>query len=71
MNLSGQTEPRKSYKDRLFTHTVTGWPGVKHIQGRDYQPLIEAALAAPGFTEVSCNARYCSAYHCSHAETMR
>jgi hydroxylamine reductase len=25
------------------------WPGVTHIAGRDFTPLIEAALAAPGF----------------------
>ncbi len=36
--------PKESYRDRLFTVGITGVPGVKHIQGRDFTPLIEAAL---------------------------
>jgi hydroxylamine reductase len=29
---------------------VVAWPGVEHIQGRDFRPLIRAALASPGFS---------------------
>jgi len=42
-------KPQKAYEDRLFTAGVVGWPGVKHIAGRDFQPVIQAALAADGF----------------------
>ncbi|HUU27404.1 MAG TPA: hydroxylamine reductase [archaeon] len=43
--------PKESYKDRIFTCGLVGWPGVKHIENRDFSPVIEAALAAPGFEE--------------------
>jgi hydroxylamine reductase len=44
-------EPKKSYKNRLFTAGAVAWPGVEHINGTDFAPVIAAALAAPGFTE--------------------
>lgn len=44
-------KPKDSYKDRLFTSGVTGFPGVSHIAGRDFTAVIDAALAAPGFDE--------------------
>ena len=43
--------PQKAYQDRLFTSGVAGWPGVAHIGGRNFQPVILAALAADGFKE--------------------
>jgi len=43
-------KPKDSYEDRIFTSGVVGWPGVKHISDRNFTPVIEAALAAPGFT---------------------
>jgi hydroxylamine reductase len=42
-------QPRPSYQDRLFTCGPVAWPGVRHIAGRDFSPVIEAALAATGF----------------------
>jgi hydroxylamine reductase len=42
-------EPRDSYKQRIFTSGLVAWPGVRHIANRDFTPVIEAALAAPGF----------------------
>jgi len=42
-------KPKDSYKDRLFTSGLVGWPGVRHISNRDFSPVIQAALAAPGF----------------------
>jgi hydroxylamine reductase len=42
--------PRDSYKGRIFTCGLVAWPGVKHVEGQDFSPVIEAALAAPGFT---------------------
>jgi len=44
-------KPKDSYKRRTFTLGVVGWPDVVHIKDRDFTPVIEAALAEPGFTE--------------------
>lgn len=44
-------KPKDSYKHRIFTSGVVGWPGVVHISNYDFGPVIEAALAEPGFTE--------------------
>jgi hydroxylamine reductase len=41
--------PRDTYRDRIFTTGLVGFPGVRHVAGRDFRPVIEAALAAPGF----------------------
>jgi hydroxylamine reductase len=42
--------PKDTYKSRLFTSGVVAWPGVWHISDRNFEPIIEAAKAAPGFT---------------------
>ncbi|MFO8012430.1 MAG: hydroxylamine reductase [Phycisphaerae bacterium] len=49
-------KPKDTYKDRIFTTGLVAWPGVEHIpEGpdgqKDFTPVIEAALAAPGFDE--------------------
>ena len=44
-------KPKESYQGRIFTAGVVGWPDVTHISKRDFAPVIEAALAAPGFRE--------------------
>jgi len=43
-------KPKDSYKNRLFTSGLVGWPDVVHISDRDFTPVINAALAAKGFT---------------------
>jgi len=43
--------PKESYKGRIFTCGLVAWPGVTHIDDHDFSPVIEAALAAPGFAE--------------------
>ncbi|MCX8022431.1 MAG: hydroxylamine reductase [Syntrophorhabdaceae bacterium] len=43
--------PLDSYKEQIFTTGTVGWPGVKHIAGYDFSPVIEKALALPGFPE--------------------
>lgn len=43
--------PRQSYQSRIFTCGLVQWPGVTHISDRNFAPVIEAALAAPGFAE--------------------
>jgi hydroxylamine reductase len=42
---------RDSYQGRLFTSGLVAWPGVRHVADGDFAPVIEAALAAPGFSE--------------------
>lgn len=48
-------KPRESYKDRLFTSSIVGWPDVTHIPTvdghKDFTPVIEKALELEGFTE--------------------
>ena len=44
-------KPRESYKGRIFTTGLVAWPGVPHVTRKDFSPVIEAALAAPGFPE--------------------
>jgi hydroxylamine reductase len=43
--------PKESYKDRIFTAGLVAWPGVHHISGRDFSPLIDSALGQKGFEE--------------------
>ncbi|MCE5194892.1 MAG: hydroxylamine reductase [Nitrospiraceae bacterium] len=42
-------KPAESYKENVFTCGLVGWPGVKHIADRNFAPVIEKALALPGF----------------------
>ncbi|MCG6931711.1 MAG: hydroxylamine reductase [Desulfofustis sp.] len=43
-------KPRDSYIDNVFTTGLVGWPGVAHIGAdKDFTPVIERALALPGF----------------------
>jgi len=44
-------KPKTSYEKRLFTAGAVEWPGVQHIDGTDFAPVIAAALDAPGFAE--------------------
>lgn len=43
--------PRDTYKEHIFTCGPVGWPDVPRIAGYDYSPVIQKALAMPGFTE--------------------
>jgi hydroxylamine reductase len=44
-------KPKESYADNIFTTGLVGWPGVNHISGKDFTPVIEKALELDGFTE--------------------
>jgi len=44
-------EPSPTYKNRIFTAGPVGWPGVRHIEGHDFTPVIQVAKAMPGFKE--------------------
>lgn len=39
--------PKESYRDRMFTCGIARLPGVRHIEGRDFRPVIEKALSLP------------------------
>ena len=43
-------KPREEYVGRIFTSGLVAWPGLVHIgEDKDFSPVIEAALEAPGF----------------------
>lgn len=49
-------KPRDSYKDRIYTTSVVGWDGVKHIRTledgeKDFTEMIDRAIALGGFEE--------------------
>lgn len=44
-------EPHASYSANVFTTAAVGCPGVPHLTGRDFTPVIERALALTGFPE--------------------
>ncbi len=46
-------KPKDSYKDNIFTTGLVGWSGVTHIADKDFTPVVEKALAMPGFPEDS------------------
>ncbi len=43
--------PREEYKDRMFTTGPAKLPGVKHISGYDYTPVIKKAESLPELEE--------------------
>ncbi|EKN5917781.1 hydroxylamine reductase [Yersinia enterocolitica] len=38
-----------NYGDRIWTRSIVGWPGVNHLAGEDFAPVIEQALGMAGF----------------------
>jgi hydroxylamine reductase len=46
-------KPRDGYRDRIFTTDLVRWPGVQHVDGYDFTPVIERAKELPGFAEDS------------------
>ena len=46
-------KPRDSYRDRIFTTGLVGWPGVTHVENDDFGPVIRAAQESKGFIEDS------------------
>ena len=43
--------PMDSYSNNLFTAGPVGFPGVKHVENRDFSPIINKALELPGFPD--------------------
>ncbi len=44
-------QPKETYNDKIFTTGLVGWPGVTHIEGKDFTRVVEKALALDGFAE--------------------
>jgi hydroxylamine reductase len=44
-------KPQNSYQDNIFTTGLVGWPGLKHVENKDFSPVIQKALEMPGFKE--------------------
>jgi len=44
-------KPKEHYQNRIFTSGLVAWPGVVHIGDGNFTPVIDAALAAPGFVQ--------------------
>ncbi|SHK58325.1 hydroxylamine reductase [Desulforamulus aeronauticus] len=41
----------QAYMDNIFTTGLVGWPGAQHVKNGEFGPVIERALAMPGFLE--------------------
>ena len=41
----------QAYMDNIFTTGLVGWPGAQHVKNGEFGPVIERALAMPGFVE--------------------
>lgn len=44
-------KPQADYADRVFTTGLVGWPGIKHVANGDFGPVVNAALAAKGYSK--------------------
>jgi hydroxylamine reductase len=42
-------KPKDEYKDSIFTTGLVVWPGVQHIAGKDFSPVISKALSMNGW----------------------
>ncbi len=42
-------EPKDSYMDRVYTTSIVGWPGAKHVEGYDFSDVIAKAKELGGF----------------------
>jgi hydroxylamine reductase len=45
--------PAPVYADNIFTSGCVAWPGTTHVENRDFSPVIQKAMALPGFAEDS------------------
>ncbi|RJP86942.1 MAG: hydroxylamine reductase, partial [Desulfobacteraceae bacterium] len=43
-------KPKEDYNANIFTTGLVGWPGVTHIADKNFKPVIDRALALPGFS---------------------
>jgi hydroxylamine reductase len=45
--------PKESYKNQVFTCGLVGWPGVAHVNNRDFSAVIKKAVELGGFEETA------------------
>ena len=43
--------PKSEYTANIFTSGMVGWPGIPHIADMNFKPVIDRALAMPGYQE--------------------
>ena len=43
--------PKTEYTENIFTSGMVGWPSIPHIADMNFKPVIDRALALPGFQE--------------------
>jgi hydroxylamine reductase len=43
--------PQPNYQDNIFTTGLVGWPDIPHVYNTDFSPVINRALALPGYAE--------------------
>jgi hydroxylamine reductase len=44
-------KPSNKYQENIFTSGPVRWPGVTHIEGNDFSPVIQKALEMTGFNQ--------------------
>ena len=42
---------QQAYQNNIFTAGLVGWPGVPHLLDQNFTPVIQKALAMPGFSD--------------------
>lgn len=48
--------PADNYIGNVFTTGLVGWPGAVHVKNGEFSPVIERALAMPGFSKSDASA---------------
>ncbi|MDR0858306.1 MAG: hydroxylamine reductase [Oscillospiraceae bacterium] len=54
--------PKPSYSDRVFTTSAVGYPGLTHIEDKNFAPLIAKALELGGYTEAQSGGTFTSGF---------
>jgi hydroxylamine reductase len=44
-------KPQESYAENIFTTGLVGWPGVTHVNNKDFSAVVKKALEMPGFAQ--------------------
>ena len=44
-------EPKRTYKNNIFTTGTVGWPGLTHVTEKDFSKVIDRALELPGYEQ--------------------
>lgn len=60
-------EPKKSYKDRIYTRSTVGWPGVRHLPDTDFGIVVKSALECKGFEKDEATEKFVTTGFGHHA----